>query len=100
MKAAGALILLVTVAFSSALADSSLRQSPAKHTPRAPLEGLAIVVNLNNPTSDISLPQLRSMLLGERRWWSHQHRIVLARPAHAWRRRPNRRRSFRSGRRP
>jgi ABC-type phosphate transport system substrate-binding protein len=78
MKAAGVLILLVAVAFSSALADSTLRQPPAKHTPRTPLEGLAIVVNPNNPTNDISLPQLRSMLLGERRWWSHQHRIVLA----------------------
>ncbi len=79
MKAAGVLILLVTMAFSAALPDSTaVRQAPSKHTPRVSWEGLAIVVNPNNPTTDLTLPQLRAILLGERRWWAYQHRIVLA----------------------
>jgi ABC-type phosphate transport system substrate-binding protein len=79
MKAAGVLILLVTVAFSSVLPDSTpARQSPPKHTPRIPWEGLAIVVNPNNPTTDVTMSQLRAMFLGERKWWSNRHRVVLA----------------------
>jgi ABC-type phosphate transport system substrate-binding protein len=79
MKAVGVLILLVTVASSSVLPDSPApRQSPPTHTPRVAWEGLAIVVNRDNPTNDISLPQLRSMFFGERRWWSSKRRITLA----------------------
>ena len=78
MKAAGVLILLVTVAFSSVLPDSASRQTLPKHTPRIPYEGLAIVVNPNNPTTDITLSQLRAMFLGERKWWSNRHRVTLA----------------------
>ena len=78
MKAAGVLILLVTVAFSSVLPDSVPRQTLPKRTPRIPYEGLAIVVNQDNPTTDITLSQLRAMFLGERKWWSNRHRAVLA----------------------
>ena len=78
MKAAGVLILLVTVAFSSVLPDSAPRQTLPKRTPRIPYEGLAIVVNQDNPTTDITLSQLRAMFLGERKWWSNRHRVVLA----------------------
>ena len=78
MKAAGVLILLATVAFSSVLPDSAAPQTLAKRTPRIPYEGLAIVVNANNPATDITLSQLRAMFLGERKWWSNRHRVVLA----------------------
>jgi ABC-type phosphate transport system substrate-binding protein len=78
MKAAGVLILLVTVAFSAVLPDSAPRQTLPKRTPRIPYEGLAIVVNPDNPTTDITLSQLRAMFLGERKWWSNRHRVVLA----------------------
>ena len=78
MKAAGVLILLATVAFSSVLPDSAAPQTLAKRTPRIPYEGLAIVVNANNPATDITLSQLRAMFLGEREWWSNRHRVVLA----------------------
>lgn len=78
MKAAGVLILLVTVAFSAVLPDSAPRQTLPKRSPRIPYEGLAIVVNPDNPTTDITLSQLRAMFLGERKWWSNRHRVVLA----------------------
>jgi len=79
MKAVGVLILLVTVALCSVLPESTaLRQTLPTHTPSVSWEGLAIVVNRNNPTNDISLPQLRSMFFGERRWWSSKRRITLA----------------------
>jgi ABC-type phosphate transport system substrate-binding protein len=45
---------------------------------RATWEGLAIVVNRQNPTSNLSLAQLRVLFTGERRWWPKHHRIVLA----------------------
>jgi ABC-type phosphate transport system substrate-binding protein len=79
MKAAGVFIFLVAVAISSGMADNSaLRQSPPSTQARTAWEGLAIVVNRNNPINDISLPELRAMFFGERKWWSHKHRITLA----------------------
>ena len=36
------------------------------------------MVNANNPATDITLSQLRAMFLGERKWWSNRHRVVLA----------------------
>lgn len=41
-------------------------------------EGLAIVVNRTNPTTDLTLAQLRSIFLGERKWWTHRRRILLS----------------------
>jgi ABC-type phosphate transport system substrate-binding protein len=79
MKAVGVLILLVTVAFSSVLpTPTALRQSPPTREARVAWEGLAIVVNRDNPVNDVSLPQLRAMFFGDRRWWSSRHRITLA----------------------
>jgi len=79
MKAAGVFLLLVAVTVSSVMADSAApRQSPPTAKARVSYEGLAIVVNRNNPINDVSLPELRSMFFGERKWWSHKHRITLA----------------------
>jgi len=79
MKAAGVFVLLIALAISSVMADNgALRQSPPKTQARVPWEGLAIVVNRNNPINDVTLPELRSMFFGERKMWSHKHRITLA----------------------
>ena len=79
MKAAGVFIFLVAVAVSSVMADNvALRRSPPTTQARTSSEGLAIVVNRNNPINDISLPELRAMFFGERKWWSHKQRITLA----------------------
>jgi ABC-type phosphate transport system substrate-binding protein len=52
-------------------------QAPAP--PRtSPWEGLAIVVNQNNPINNLTLWQLREIFLGEKRWWSNHRRITLA----------------------
>ena len=79
MQAVGIFILLVTVAFSSVLPDrAALRQSSPSHSVRVPWEGLAIVVNRSNPTTDLTMAQLRAMFFGDRKWWSHRRRITLA----------------------
>jgi ABC-type phosphate transport system substrate-binding protein len=41
-------------------------------------EGLAIIVNPRNPTNNLTLPQLRAVFLGERRWWPNRRRITLS----------------------
>ena len=43
---------------------------------------IAVVVNAMNPLSDLALPELRKMLLGERRFWKGnvQVRLVLREP--------------------
>jgi phosphate transport system substrate-binding protein len=83
MKAAGVFLLVVAVAISTVMADSATqRQSPSKTQARIAWEGLAIVVNRNNPINDVSLPELRSMFFGERKWWSPKRRITLAAMRH------------------
>jgi ABC-type phosphate transport system substrate-binding protein len=77
MKAAGVFVLVVAVA--SLMADSGSARQPAPSTStRASWEGLAIVVNRNNPIENISLPELRAMFFGEKKWWSAKHRVTLA----------------------
>ncbi len=80
MKAVGVLILLLAVAVPSRNAPSE-SLSPlfkgANH-PRAEWEGLAIIVNRKNPTSNISLAQLRAVFMGEHKWWTSHRRIVLS----------------------
>jgi phosphate transport system substrate-binding protein len=79
MKAAGVFILLAAVMMSSAVADSgSARQPAPSKSARVSWEGLAIVVNRNNPIDNVSLPELRAMFFGEKKWWSQKHRITLA----------------------
>ena len=84
MKAARVLLLLVTVAVSSVMADSATPHPPSPpKSARVPWEGLAIVVNRNNPIQDVTLPQLRSMFYGEKKWWSNKHRITMAAMRHS-----------------
>ena len=78
MKAVGVLILLAAASLSSTLPKVSLPMSSSSaRSPRASWEGLAIVVNRNNPTSNVSLPQLRAIYVGDRKWWSSRRRIAL-----------------------
>jgi phosphate transport system substrate-binding protein len=59
-----------------ALAVASCAQAPAgKRTPE--WEGIAIVVNRNNPVNNVSLSQLQEIFFGDRRWWSHDQPITL-----------------------
>lgn len=41
------------------------------------LTDIAVVVNASNPTNDLTLPQLRNMLTGDRRFWNGNVRIKL-----------------------
>jgi ABC-type phosphate transport system substrate-binding protein len=80
MKVVGVLILLLAVVFpsgdasSKSLAPMSMGANPS----RASWEGLAIVVNPQNSTSNLSLAELRALFLGERKWWPKRHRVVLS----------------------
>ena len=80
MKMAGVLILLLVVVFPSGNASSE-SVSPiamAANPSRVPWEGLAIVVNRKNPTSNLTLTQLRAIFTGEKKWWNSRHRVVLS----------------------
>jgi ABC-type phosphate transport system substrate-binding protein len=81
MKAVGVLILLVAVAFPLGNAASETHSPPLSLTTnpsRTPWEGLAIVVNRQNPTSNVTLPDLRAMFFGERKWWTNRRRVSVA----------------------
>lgn len=81
MKVVRGLVLLGMLALGSVSAVSGafspvrpLGSSAARNS----WEGLAIVVNPNNPTNNLSLAQLRTMFLGERRWWPNHRRVLLS----------------------
>jgi ABC-type phosphate transport system substrate-binding protein len=80
MKVVGVLILMLAVVFPSGNASSEILSplSMSGNDSRVSWEGLAIVVNRQNPTSNLSLAQLRTLFLGERKWWSKRHRVVLS----------------------
>lgn len=59
-----------------ALAVVSCAQSRAGKRSSA-WEGIAIVVNRNNPVNNVSFSQLQEMFFGERQWWSHDRPITL-----------------------
>lgn len=82
MKAAGVSVVLITVVFSLPSADASkVTLSPVQAFTARPShagwEGLAIVVNRNNPTTNVTLPQLRAMFFGERKYWPNGRRVTL-----------------------
>jgi ABC-type phosphate transport system substrate-binding protein len=80
-KAVVVFVLLAVTALpvGNAAAESLAELKPlSPATPRTSWEGLAIVVNRDNPISDVSLPQLRAMFFGERKWWTPRRRVVVA----------------------
>jgi ABC-type phosphate transport system substrate-binding protein len=81
MKVVRGVVLFATVTLLSGNAPSETRpplQIIASTAPRAPWEGLAIVVNRNNPNNNLTLAQLRALFLGEKRWWSNRRRVALS----------------------
>ncbi len=81
MKAFGALLILIATAFPSGNASSEALpplQSLTTNTRKTNWEGLAIVVNPKNPTTNVTLPHLRSVFFGESRWWPNRTRVTLA----------------------
>lgn len=80
MREVGVLILLVAAAFPSGNASSGafpLLQSLTANPSKVPWEGLAIVVNRKNSATNVTLPQLRAMFFGERKFWTCRRRINL-----------------------
>lgn len=81
MRAVGVLILLAATAIPSGGAASETLSPFQSFTPnisRPSWEGLAIVVNRRNPITNVTLPQLRAMFLGERKWWTCRQGVTLA----------------------
>jgi ABC-type phosphate transport system substrate-binding protein len=79
MKALLAVPLLLALAAAAANPSPGVR--PAQLEPsvnrRIPsMEGLAIIVDRNNPASNISMAELREIFLGDRHWWAHDRRIT------------------------
>jgi hypothetical protein len=66
--------LLVVLAFAALLL---LKPQARVEASRPRQESVAIVVNLENPTDDITLPELRTVFLGERSHWPNGRRITL-----------------------
>src|ERR1044071_226307 len=56
---------------------SATRFSEMDNATIAVSEDLAIVVNVANPTENLSLAQLRSIFLGERAYWSSGQKITV-----------------------
>lgn len=79
MKASLAVPLFLALA-AAAANPTSPGVRPAQFEPsvsrRIPsMEGLAIVVDRNNPASNLSMGELREIFLGDRHWWAHDRRI-------------------------
>ena len=81
MKAAWVVVLFLATGISTgstAQGGASPAQSVASIARRVRWEGLAIIVDRNNPTSNVTLRQLREILFADRQWWSCNRRITLA----------------------
>ena len=63
--------ILVTLLSAASCAQTTVR----KRSPE--WEGVAIIVDRNNPVSNVSLTQLREIFFGDRRWWTHERPITL-----------------------
>jgi phosphate transport system substrate-binding protein len=63
-------ILVASLSVASCAQTTTRKRSPE-------WEGVAIVVDRNNPVSNVSLTQLREIFFGDRRWWTHERPITL-----------------------
>jgi ABC-type phosphate transport system substrate-binding protein len=93
MKAMSVLLLVLAGGLllreATSETTSPKRPTSSNSAPRNSWEGLAIVVNRQNPIDNVTLGQLRQVFFGERRWWSSKRRVTLvARPRGAAERQP------------
>jgi len=73
MRTASAALLL-----AAGMAATATDFAPhARRSPEGQAEPIAIVVNRANPVSDISLAELRRLLLGERSRWRNGRRVTI-----------------------
>jgi ABC-type phosphate transport system substrate-binding protein len=76
---AGLLFILIGAGFLAVAL--SLASDPPRRAPPQPAasseQNLAIVVNLSNPTVNLSMAELRKIFLGERSHWPNGRRITL-----------------------
>jgi len=68
----GAVILAAAISLAACLP----RRAPPE-PPAASEQNLAIVVNVSNPTKNLSMAELRKIFLGERSHWPNGRRITL-----------------------
>ncbi len=68
----GAVILAAAISLAACLP----RRAPPE-PPAASEQNLAIVVNVSNPTENLSMAELRKIFLGERSHWPNGRRITL-----------------------
>jgi len=71
-------VLIFGLALTLAFTVSGAQQAP--HSRES--DDIAVIVNVANPVNEVSLPELRRMLMGERRFWKGnvQVRLVLRAP--------------------
>jgi ABC-type phosphate transport system substrate-binding protein len=73
----GALTIVVTAVLLLEVSPGGLAAGASQTTPTAGEENLAIIVNQTNTIDDLSLKELRTVLLGERSHWPNGRRITL-----------------------
>lgn len=81
MKVVRGIVLLAAIALLPGNASSgtfSSVQPVVSTAPRPAWEGLAIVVHPRNPIANLTLAQLHSIFLGERKWWTHRRRVLIS----------------------
>jgi ABC-type phosphate transport system substrate-binding protein len=79
LRLAGLLLILASAVFSIAALSSASAPNPGRlpEPQNASEQNLAIVVNVSNPISNLSMAELRRIFLGERSHWPNGRRITL-----------------------
>ena len=73
----GVLVTVVAALLLLEVFSSSHARTSGDQPETSPEQNLAIVVNLSNPTDELSFQELRSIFLGERSHWPNGRRITL-----------------------
>ena len=78
-RLAGLLFILASAVFSIAALSYAFVPDPGRlpEPQNASEQNLAIVVNVSNPISNLSMSELRKIFLGERSHWPNGRRITL-----------------------
>jgi ABC-type phosphate transport system substrate-binding protein len=79
LRLAGLLLILASAVFSIAALSSASAPNPGRlpEPQNASEQNLAIVVNVSNSISNLSMAELRRIFLGERSHWQNGRRITL-----------------------